>query len=308
MQDEAREEQAPEPAESDGAAATAVAEGPPEEAAQGEESEAPSDSEEGTQGVAEGEEQDESLNCPSCEVAVEKGHEKCANCGTRLQGRDEPDNFTEERPPIKLRSVELKNCPVQPGDGGQHVLKLALEQSTADVLENYLRLAPYKGTRMDVVLIPPAARVERPHPQQMGLDEAADESPDAPDTVVLTVDPTRADEFADAECAPDIGQTGRADTLVEVDGSLYLITAIAASDPITFEAWRAVPFADIPEDAIYVDAVEEGNCDLDGLLVHVGADEGENRFVLQGPSVSIVVAASDEDPPDTPETPEGSQD
>ncbi len=106
--------------------------------------------------------------------------------------------------------------------------------------------------------------------------------------LVRFIPPDRVEEIADAVCGLTIQNDRQAKAIIAVGDDRFVITETTGSDPISFEAWRAVPMDE------FGDAYHDDGTNLDCLRVTLGADGA--AFVLVGPAVRLVVQPEDEEP------------
>lgn len=106
--------------------------------------------------------------------------------------------------------------------------------------------------------------------------------------LVRFIEPGRVAEISDAVCGLEIQNDHIAKALVTVGTDQFAVTEIASSDPITFEAWRAVPMDEFGGE------YHEDGTKLDGLRVTLGADGA--AFVLQGPPLRLIVQPEEAEP------------
>ena len=118
---------------------------------------------------------------------------------------------------------------------------------------------------------------------------------DACGELVRFVGPDRVDEIADAVCGLALQNDQEAKAIVTVGDDRFVVTEITGSDPITWEAWSAVPM-----DEFDGDYHENGAETLEHLRVTLGEDGA--AFVLVGPPVRILVQPEEE--PEAEEQPE----
>jgi hypothetical protein len=102
----------------------------------------------------------------------------------------------------------------------------------------------------------------------------------APD--ILYIAPDRVDEFADAICGLELANDRIAKALVQIGEQQFAVTETLSSDPVTFEAWHAVPLADWGDQDYHEDASR-----LEGLRVTL-RDETGAPFVLTGPPMRVI--------------------
>lgn len=215
--------------------------------------------------------------CPDCSgsgIAI-IGHEgdedvegACPACEGK--GRIRPDKLSE----TTFRLVRCEKC--------------GFELSTRNEDIKAGRVCPECGDGRLAFVEPPA----RENPERKA---------DVPSGIHVT--PDRVDELADAESDPCTD--GIVKGLVEIGGVQYAITEITSADPVTFMAWRAMPLADFggyPGEEYHFAPSGE----LHNLRVTLGGESGA-AFILLGPALAIMAAATEDAEEHSEETGEAAE-
>lgn len=117
--------------------------------------------------------------------------------------------------------------------------------------------------------------------------------------LIRFIPPSRASELTDAVCGLLLQNDCQAKAVVTIGADRFVISEIASSDPITFEAWRAVPMDEHEGD--YAEKPDGTN--LDHLRVTLPDVDGVPgaAFVLIGPALRVIVKAEEGAEPESEE-------